>query len=139
MMLSLDPDKVSFIIALMRERSEGDLLDASNPDDGRDGDSDFDLAHEEAFDELDDHGSADNKGGDELESFISDLAEDEQMELVALVWVGRSDYDADEWGDAIEAAEERYNGQTAPYLIGMPRLADYLEEGLEAFGHSYDS
>ena len=138
MMLSLDPDKVSYIITLMRERSEGDLLDASNPENGLDRDGDFDLAHEEAFDELDDHVSPDNEGGDELETFINELAEDEQIELVALVWIGLNDYDADEWSDAIEAAEERYNGQTAPYLIGMPRLADYLEEGLEAFGHSYD-
>ncbi|MGO1120288.1 DUF3775 domain-containing protein [Rhodovibrionaceae bacterium A322] len=138
-MLSLDPDKVSYIIALMRERSEGDLLDASNPDDETDTEGEFDLAHEEAFDELDSHGSADNQGGDELETFISELAEDEQQELVALVWIGRTDYDADEWSDALEAAQERDNGQTATYLIGMPRLADYLEEGLEAFGHSYNS
>ena len=34
----------------------------------------------------------------------------------------------------IEIERERANKRTAKYLLGMPLLADWLEEGLEAIG-----
>lgn len=71
---------------------------------------------------------------EELRELIADLNVDEAADLVALVWVGRGDYDAAEWEDAVAAARERANKRTATYLLGMPMLADYLEEGLEALG-----
>ncbi|TIW14680.1 MAG: DUF3775 domain-containing protein, partial [Mesorhizobium sp.] len=49
-------------------------------------------------------------------------------------WVGRGDYEASEWVDAVAAARERANKRTAKYLLGLPQLADWLEEGLEAIG-----
>lgn len=76
---------------------------------------------------------ADDPTYQELQSFIADLNEDEQAELVALAWLGRGDYTADEWNQAVEDARDRREGATADYLLGMPILADLLEEGLAAF------
>ena len=75
----------------------------------------------------------------ELESFISDLTEDEQIDLVALAWLGRDDNTLDDWPSMREEAARAYKprpGATARYLLGMPLLSDYLEEGLSLFGKS---
>lgn len=73
---------------------------------------------------------------EELKTFIDDLNEDEQAELVALVWLGRGDYDARGWSTALREARARHTGSTAEYLLGEPLLADLLEEGLAALGSS---
>jgi hypothetical protein len=73
---------------------------------------------------------------EELVDGIDGLNEDEQVELVALTWLGRGDFDRREWRDAVALARERHNEQTARYLAGMPMLGDLLEEGLAAFGKS---
>jgi hypothetical protein len=65
------------------------------------------------------------------------LNEDEQVELVALAWLGRGTFDLDEWDEAVDTARNEHNKRTARYLLGMPMLGDYLEEGLAAFGISY--
>ena len=43
---------------------------------------------------------------------------------------------AAEWKDAIAEARRAHNKRTAEYLLGLPMLGDYLEEGLAAFGES---
>ena len=78
--------------------------------------------------------STENLTEEELRELIADLNVDEAAELVALAWIGRGDYDASEWSDALAAARERADRRTAKYLLGMPQLADWLEEGLEALG-----
>ena len=72
----------------------------------------------------------------ELQSAIDGLNEDEQSALVALVWVGRGDYDVGQWKEALAVARSRRTGPTSRYLLGIPVLGDYLEEGLAAFGLS---
>jgi hypothetical protein len=67
----------------------------------------------------------------QLKGVIEDLDPDQQMTLVALMWVGRGDYLLAEWDEAMELAEENWNDHTADYLIGTPLLADYLSEALE--------
>ncbi len=69
----------------------------------------------------------------ELVEFIRAMDVDEQAELTALVWVGRGDYDRDEWEDAVALARERADTSTARYLLGTPLLPDLLQEGLAAF------
>jgi hypothetical protein len=74
----------------------------------------------------------------EIKMFVDELNEDEQIDLVALMWLGRGDYDTSEWDDAraeaIRARDE--HGHTAEYLLGAPLLGDYLEEALSQFGQS---
>ena len=69
----------------------------------------------------------------ELKSFIDALDVDAQCELVALVWTGRGDFGAQEWDEALKLARERHSNHTAAYLLSMPLLGDFLEEGLAAF------
>ncbi|MEQ9122604.1 MAG: DUF3775 domain-containing protein [Alphaproteobacteria bacterium] len=72
----------------------------------------------------------------ELKSFIDDLNDDEQCELVALAWLGRGDFGDGEWAQVVREARGRRQGSTADYLLGMPILPDQLEEGLAQLGLS---
>ena len=74
----------------------------------------------------------------ELAAFIGSLNEEETSNLVALALIGRGDFDVDEWEDALAAAEEDPARREARWFLGMPLLADYLEEGLSAMGYSCD-
>ena len=67
----------------------------------------------------------------ELKSAIDDLEPDQQISLVALMWLGRGDYVVSEWENALQRAGDSWNERTAEYLIRTPLLADYLSEGLE--------
>jgi uncharacterized protein DUF3775 len=69
----------------------------------------------------------------ELRQIIRELNVDEAAELIALTWIGRGDYEADEFATAVAEARQR-NYRPARYLLGMPMLGDWLEEGLEAIG-----
>lgn len=76
---------------------------------------------------------------DTLHEFINDLNEDEQAALIALAWVGRGDYEAGEWQEALRLARERNEGRdAADYLLGMDMLGDLLSEGVAAFGLSIE-
>lgn len=70
-----------------------------------------------------------------LAAFIDELAEEEQASLIALAWVGRGDYEPEEWAEARRLATERGAGRdTAVYLLNMDMVGDLLAEGLAAFG-----
>lgn len=70
---------------------------------------------------------------EDLAQMIEALNVDERARLVALAWIGRGDYDADEWEEAVRLATERLEGPTGRYLAEMPLMGDYLDEGLAAF------
>lgn len=78
---------------------------------------------------------SDDPTEDELRSWIEDLTDTEQAELVALFWLGRGDGDPSDFADLVEQARASRSGKTSKYLLGEPLLADYLEEALEALGH----
>ncbi|MBT8458325.1 MAG: DUF3775 domain-containing protein [Boseongicola sp.] len=69
-----------------------------------------------------------------LTDYISGLNEDEQIGLVALMWVGRETFGADELAEAKQTAREEATAPTEQYLSGIPSLAEYLEDGLDALG-----
>lgn len=121
--LNLPLDKVSFIIVKAREydvkESDSDPDDGSNPaDDGQ-------------ADVLTD--TADDPVREELLGAIRSLNEDERMRLVALAWLGRGTYDLDEWQEAVATARSEHGRRTAEYLLSLPLLGDYLEDGLAMF------
>lgn len=70
----------------------------------------------------------------ELRELIDDLNEDEIVDLLAIVWIGRGDFDAAGWTDARALARERHRGRSSTYLMGIPTLPDYLTEGLATLG-----
>jgi hypothetical protein len=124
--LNISADKVCYIILKAREYdvkvepSENDP--GSNPTD------------DDEREILEDRG--DDPTLAELRSAIDDLNDDEVVDLIALAWVGRGDYGREGWLEAKALARERHKRKSADYLMGMPALGDYLEEGFETIGHS---
>jgi hypothetical protein len=72
----------------------------------------------------------------ELRSAIDDLNEDEVVELIALAWLGRGDYGKEDWLEATALARERHRRHSADYLVGIPTLGDFLEDGLDMVDRS---
>jgi hypothetical protein len=70
----------------------------------------------------------------ELRAFIAGMNDDEKAELVAIMWIGRETYDADELDEAIQTARDEATTPTEDYLLGVPLLPDYLEDGLDKLG-----
>jgi hypothetical protein len=76
---------------------------------------------------------------EEVREFISGLNDDERHDLMALVYIGRGDMEPEEWGAAVRLAREREDAAslpTADWLIGIPNLADLLDEGLALMGRT---
>jgi hypothetical protein len=125
--LTISPEKVCFIIVKAREFDAKDAVTEPNP--GSNPADDRDAAV------LEDH--SDDPVVEELTGFINALSEDEQIDLVALAWLGRDDYSASDWRDVrAEAAGAHNRRSTAPYLLGLPLLGDFLEEGLSMLDFS---
>jgi uncharacterized protein DUF3775 len=124
--LSISPEKAFFIVAKSRQSdnkaTESDLV--------------TDLSDDDTTFGLDDHSRETDRS--ELSTFIRGLNVDEQIDLVALMWLGRGDGDLDNWRDLRAEASRAHNNRTASYLIGTPMLADYLEEALSQFGKSFE-
>lgn len=130
--LAIGPDTVRLFVLKAKAISAAlndDYTDGSEHEVELDGDSRESHNHDGLAEE-----EEENLTEEELRELIEDLNIDEAAELVALAWVGRGDYDAAEWAEAVAEARQRGNRRTASYLLGMPMLADYLEEGLEAIG-----
>lgn len=83
--------------------------------------------------------TVDNPTRQELIEAIRALNDDQRVELIALMWLGRGDEAASEWGTLTRLARERHNKRDAAYLAGTPLLADYLEEGAAALGYSMET
>lgn len=73
---------------------------------------------------------------EELREFLSGLNEEEMNNLLALVWLGRGDYVAKEWDQALAEAARVRDAKAPDYLLGMPLVSDFLEEGLSLLGYS---
>ena len=119
--LAISPEKVGFLIAKAREF---DVKEGStDPDSGSNG------ADDNMVDVLTDNG--DDAVVREMTGFIDALTEDEQVDLVALMRLGRGDGSIGEWKDLRRKSAEERNGRTASYLLGEPLLSHFLAEGLD--------
>lgn len=92
-----------------------------------------DLDDDWAMQVLADH--ADDPTYIDVSTAVQDLEPAQQVNLVALMWVGRGDLD---WEEALGEARARWTPRTAEYLLGTPLVATYLEEGLSQMGFSCD-
>ena len=72
----------------------------------------------------------------ELAATIGALDDGALTDLVALIWVGRGDFTASEWGQARRAAGELGRERAPDYVTALPMVSDYLEQGLSQFGHT---
>jgi len=124
-MPDINTEKVCYVIVKARElesEDEGLETDASNASD----DKFVSVMTEEANESV----------RAELAAFIDAMDEDEQCELVALAWVGRGEYTAEEWLTAVAEARAARERPTSQYLLEIPLLASHLESGLGEFGES---
>lgn len=122
MEMEIAPEKVAHVIIKAREYDA--KVDAWNTDNDDDDSSD--------------DNAADQGLRDEIAGFIDALNDDEQAELVALCWIGRGTFEPEDFAEAVETAQNERVNSVASYLLGVPLLADYLEEGLEKMGFSVD-
>jgi hypothetical protein len=127
--LGIAAEKVRFVILKARQFDAKE--DDADPDEGSN------AADDGMADVLEDKPEDDAVRG-ELIAFINGLNVDEQVNLVALAWLGRGTFDLEEWDDALQTARDEHNKRTAQYLLGLPLLGDYLADGLEAFGEDFD-
>jgi hypothetical protein len=74
----------------------------------------------------------------EMVEFIAGLDVDEQIDLLALIMLGRGDYDLDDWEVAVAEAQGRIAARDPDFMIGDAALPQYLGDGLEAFDKSCD-
>ncbi len=72
----------------------------------------------------------------DAKSIVDDLELDQQITLIALLWLGRGDYELSEWEDALADAEAVHSEEVAEYLLAKPLLSNYLEEALSLHGYS---
>ena len=122
--LAISTEKVGFLIEKTREFDVKEA--ASDPDSGSNG------ADDNMIDVLADGGE--DPVVREITGFINAMSEDEQVDLVALMRLGRGDGTIEEWKELRREAADGRNRRTASYLLGEPLVSDYLAEGLEEFG-----
>ena len=118
-MLTINPEKVCYVIAKARE-------------------IDVKVAPEELSDDSDDMERILEDYGDdatyqELQEFLAIQSDEDLIELLALTWIGRGEYSRSEWQDVMKEIRDVREKHTVEYLLGTPLLADYLEEGLNQF------
>lgn len=124
-MLDLNPDIVCAIILRAREfQAKEDVVIPEQK---------FSPTDNWALQILADH--ADDLSYREVKALIDDLEPDQQASLMALMWVGRGDFDIEEWDLALEEAAHTLDDRVAEYLMATPMVADYLDDALSLFGY----
>jgi hypothetical protein len=127
-MLKIPLDRLLYIVEKAREFDV--QLDPVDVDSGSNPNDDKDVAI------LED--TADNPTREELTGALDALDEEQRIEILALTWLGRGDFDRAEWPAALKQARELHSEIETAYLIGTPLLADYLEEAISALGYSLE-
>jgi hypothetical protein len=72
----------------------------------------------------------------EVQEVLGEMSPRQRAEVVAVMWLGRGDFEADDWEAAVEDALEGYSERAAEYLLAHPTVAEDLNEGLLELGYS---
>jgi hypothetical protein len=125
--LTLSLEKLAFIVLKTHQ------LDAQVPpvlpDDASDAPDDDER---QALEERDD------SAYQEVHDAILRLNSDEIDELLALVMIGRGDYDAAEWEEALRVARDANEARLPRNIMANPLLGSLIEDGLDALGYSLE-
>jgi len=124
--LAISSEKICYLVVKFREFDVQDV--ETDPDNSSNASDDKMVAILEAH--------ADNPVAQEIKSFVEDLNDDEQTDLLALLRLGRGDGEMGEWEGLRNEAERELLPHIVPYLLGQPQVSDYLEEALSQFGFS---
>jgi hypothetical protein len=124
-MLSISPDTICYLIVKAREfEAKEQVVIPEEP---------FNPTDDWALQVLADH--MDDMTIGEVRTILDDMAPRQRAEVVALMWLGRGDYDMEEWEQAVDDALEAQTDRTAEYLLAHPMVGDYIEEGLVQHGY----
>ena len=126
--LTISAEQVGYLIEKAREfDAKDELTDVA---------SGSNASEDRMIDVLEDH--VDDPVVREITGFINAMSVDEQIDLVALMWLGRGDGSIDEWDSLRAEAARNHNNRTAGYLLGEPLLSDFLAEGLDEFSLTWN-
>jgi hypothetical protein len=126
--LAIKPDEAFYILMKARE------FDEKTPD--SDPDSGSNPTDDGALDTLEDE--PDDATEEELDSAIEALNDDAQLDLIALIWIGRGDFALSDWNEARAAARDIGRERLPRYVSGLPLVSDYLDEALAQLGYSLE-
>ena len=126
--LTITPDSAFSIV--LKARQFDAKVEESDPDSGSNPTDDSSVDALEF--------GADDDTLHELNSAISDLNDDVQRDLIALIWLGRGDFTLGEWNEARAAAVDIGRERTPRYVAGIPLVSDYLEDGLSQFNQTVE-
>lgn len=124
--LTIAPD-LAFAI-LLKARQFDVKVPQTDPDSGSNATDD------ESVDALEFGPSDDTRR--ELISAIHDLNDDEQADLIALIFLGRGDFALSEWNEARQEASQIGRQHIPRFVTEIPLASDYLQEGLSQFNLS---
>lgn len=125
-MLNINPDTICSLIQKFQEFHAKEAVSIPH-------EHEVDVDDDWAMQALADH--IDDPVLQETKAVIDGLGPEYQAELVALMWLGRDDYTAEEWQNLLDEARNAWSPRTAEYLAATPLVAGYLEEGLETLGY----
>lgn len=74
----------------------------------------------------------------EVQKIIEDLEPDQKIDLLTLMYIGRGDFDLEQWSIAHKEAKHNIKSNLAGYLLSKPMISDYLENGLTLLGYSFE-
>lgn len=74
----------------------------------------------------------------EVKKVIEDLEPDQQVDLLTLMYIGRGDFESNEWSAARKEAKRNLAPNLTGYLLSKPFIAEYLAKALELLGYSCD-
>jgi hypothetical protein len=122
--LRINPDKVCAFLQAARETAA--KIPATTGDHTSTGD-DSPLTF------MEDYGDGDT-ARQQMVEFVAGLNIEEQVDLLAMIYLGRGDFDLAEWDGALREARDRIDAGDADFMIGDRALPEYLGEALDAFG-----
>lgn len=129
MELTVSLETICRLIVRARElEAQVPAIETDDEDDPTDSDDPLAVLEDEANEAIE----------EEVRTLLDDLADDEVAEVLALALVGRGSFDASEWDEALEEANEEDAASIVDQLLDMPMLAGYLDAGLAAFDLSCD-
>ncbi len=126
-MLRIPVDKLCVIVAMAREAMGGEpaVHETAEADRGEEG----------GFPSSEEYES--ERSYDALFDYVDSLNCDELADLLALLWVGRGDFAAEEWPEAQRQAEAEFaDGDALAEIVQDPMLPDDVTAGAEALGYS---
>lgn len=122
--LNVAAETVAFLIEKTREFDVKEGV--TDPDSGSNATDD------NMIDVLEDDGS--DAVTQEIAAVVNGLADEERVDLVALMRLGRGDGTLEEWDELRRTTRDTLDRPATRILLDEPLVSDYLAEGLNAFG-----